>query len=336
MLSYAILAPNPHNKQPWIIDLTGPESFDLYVDRTRLLPETDPPFRQIHIGQGTFLENAALAAAENGYRMDVDYLPRGIYENTVVENKPVASVTLRKDRAVSKDPLFAQILTRQSNKRTYDDISIDKAILDTLGQTSTAPNMSIGLTNNVAKRGKLAAILAKAMKIETSDKARDLETIAMFRFNEEEQVKFRDGFSVAQTGMGGLMKFVAEAFFLDRKSTEADSSEFGAQAVQITTDQANSAAAFGWITTSGNSRLDQVLTGRTYDRVNLKATELGIAMHPMSQVLQEYADMSDLQREFLAFLGVPEGHTVQMLFRLGYAEPVAHSARRYIPDLIRS
>ncbi|MCP4432259.1 MAG: twin-arginine translocation pathway signal protein, partial [Gammaproteobacteria bacterium] len=331
-----ILAPNPHNKQPWIIDLTGPESFDLYVDRARLLPETDPPFRQIHIGHGTFLENADLAAAENGYRIDVEYFPRGIYENTVVENKPVASVTLQKDRAVSKDSLFTQILTRQSNKRTYDDTPIDKAILNTLGQTNTAPNMSIGLTNSATKRGKLAAILAKAMKIETSDKARDMETIAMFRFNEEEQVKFRDGFGVAQTGMGGVMKFIAEAFFLDRKSTETDSSEFGAQAVQITTDQANSAAAFGWITTSGNSRLDQVLTGRAYERINLRATELGIAMHPMSQVLQEYADMSDLQREFLAFLGVPEGHTVQMLFRLGYAEPVAHSARRYIPDLIRS
>src|SRR5438045_2022375 len=31
VLSYALLAPNPHNKQPWIIDLTGPRQFDLYV-----------------------------------------------------------------------------------------------------------------------------------------------------------------------------------------------------------------------------------------------------------------------------------------------------------------
>ncbi len=335
VLSYAILAPNPHNKQPWVIDLTGPDSFDLYVDRERLLPETDPPFRQVHIGQGTFLENAALAAAENGYRMDVDYFPKGPYENTVVEDKPVASVLLRKDTAVSKDRLFGQILTRQSNKRPYDDMPIDKAILDVLGQTNTAPDMHFSFTKDAGKRRRLAAILAKAMEIETSDKARDLETIAMFRFNDEEQIRYRDGFGVAQTGMGGAMKFVAETFFLDRKSATADTRDFGEQSVQITADQANSAAAFGWITTGGNSRLDQVLTGRIYDRINLKATELGIAMHPMSQVLQEYADMSDLQREFLDFLGVPEGHTVQMLFRLGHAEPVTHSARRYVKDMIR-
>jgi len=336
VLSYAILAPNPHNKQPWIVELTGPESFDLYVDQSRLLPETDPPFRQVHIGQGTFLENAELAAKKHGYRMEVAYFPKGIYSNVVMENKPVASVMLVKDLTVAVDPLFQQMTKRQSNKRVYGDKSLSTAQLDGLRRSFVHPDISMNLTDDAGKRQNLATILKTAMEIETSDKARDAETIAMFRFNDEERARFRDGFGVAQAGMTGIMKFVAEAFFLDRKKIEADSKEFGEQAVQITTDQANSAAAFGWITTPSNSRLDQVLTGRAYERINLKATELGVAMHPMSQVLQEYADMGDLQREFLKFLGVPEGQTVQMLFRLGHAEPVVHSARRHIPDIIRS
>ncbi|MFT6914813.1 MAG: hypothetical protein ACJAWL_001112 [Motiliproteus sp.] len=40
----------------------GPRSFDLYVDPERLLPATAPFYRQIHIGQGTFLETLAIAA----------------------------------------------------------------------------------------------------------------------------------------------------------------------------------------------------------------------------------------------------------------------------------
>lgn len=44
-VSYAILAPSPHNVQPWRVKLTGPSALDLYVDPTRLLPETDPPYR---------------------------------------------------------------------------------------------------------------------------------------------------------------------------------------------------------------------------------------------------------------------------------------------------
>ena len=333
VLSYAILAPNPHNKQPWIVDLTGPDSFDLYVDQSRLLPETDPPFRQVHIGQGTFLENAALAAGSLGYAVDVVYFPAGQYGNTKVADKPVASVTLTKDANARVDPLFAQISKRQSNKRVYDDTPVSAAQLAELAGSIHHPGL--GLTNEAGKRGKLADIARLAMEIETADKARDAETIAMFRFNDEERARFRDGFGVAQSGMSGLMKMVAETFFLDRRETEADSTDFGAQAVKITTDQANSAAAFGWITTPTNNRLDQLLTGRAYERLNLKATELGLAMHPMSQVLQEYTDMTTLQGQFLGLLDVAEGHTVQMLFRLGIAEPVSHSARRRLTDIMR-
>ena len=336
VLSYAILAPNPHNKQPWIVDLKDAESFDLYVDKSRLLPETDPPFRQVHIGQGTFLENANLAAKKFGYRMDVSYFPQGVYDNTEIKDKPVASVFLVKDPTISMDPLFQQITKRQSNKRVYEDMPLSERQLEGLASAFDMPGISLRLTDNIGKRQKLSKILKSAMEIETSDKARDAETIAMFRFNDEERARFRDGFGVAQAGMTGIMKFAAETFFLDRKKTEEDSKEFGEKAVKITTDQADSAQAFGWITTPSNSRLDQVLTGRAYERVNLKATELGLAMHPMSQVLQEYADMGDLQQEFLSYFGIPHGHTVQMLFRLGHAEPVVHSARRHISEMTRT
>ena len=51
-LAHAILAPNPHNMQPWLVELTGADSLTLRADLTRLLPATDPPNRQITIGCG--------------------------------------------------------------------------------------------------------------------------------------------------------------------------------------------------------------------------------------------------------------------------------------------
>lgn len=42
MLCYAILAPNPHNKQPWLVELSGEDAITLYIDREHLLPMTDP------------------------------------------------------------------------------------------------------------------------------------------------------------------------------------------------------------------------------------------------------------------------------------------------------
>lgn len=45
-LSYAILAPNPHNRQPWIVDLSGDDQVTLYFDTDKQLPHTDPFDRQ--------------------------------------------------------------------------------------------------------------------------------------------------------------------------------------------------------------------------------------------------------------------------------------------------
>lgn len=335
VLSYAILAANPHNIQPWLVELTGPTSLDLYVDRQRLLPETDPPARQIHIGQGTFLENLELAAKQHGYRAIINYFPIGEYSNALVEDKPVASIELDSDTSIAKDVLFESILQRQSNKRTYTDTALTDDQLGELRNSRIDSRLRLTIVDDNALKSGLSQIMIDAMRIETANKTRDAETVAMFRFNDEERGRYRDGFGVAQSGMTGFKGWVAESFFLSREDVEEDSTSFGEQAVDITSDQSQSAAAFGWLSSASNTRLDQVVTGRAYERLNLIATSLGIAMHPMSQVLQEYSDMVDLQKRFLAYLDIPEGHTVQMLFRFGIAEPVEHSPRRSVRDLQR-
>ena len=39
---HAILAPNPHNRQPWLIQLVGQDEALIFCDLDRRLPETDP------------------------------------------------------------------------------------------------------------------------------------------------------------------------------------------------------------------------------------------------------------------------------------------------------
>lgn len=95
-----------------------------------------------------------------------------------------------------------------------------------------------------------------------------------------------------------------------------------------------SAAAFGWIATPGNGRAAQVAAGRAYVRLNLKATELGVAMHPHSQTLQEYKEMAEFYRAIHKTTSVPDGHTVQMLFRLGYAADPGPTPRRPADSIV--
>lgn len=336
VLSYGLLAPNPHNKQPWIVRLEGPRAFSLFVDPNRLLPETDPPFRQIHIGQGTFLENVVLAAGHLGHRADVQYFPEGSYENTRLERKPVARVELVPSPGVAPDPLFAHVLARQSNKRAYDGTPLSRAELDGLRSAYDPAEFPLTLTADPARLDALADLATRAMAAEAQSAARDRETIAMFRFDDDEIERHRDGFGLPQLGITGVSRFFAETFAVSRKSAEAEGSSFGKDSVDLTSKQARSAAAWGWLTSKTNERIDQVKVGRAYERVNLKATSLGIAQHPMSQLLQEYADMAPLQRELHRVLGIPAGHTVQMLFRLGHADPVVHAPRRSVDDIART
>lgn len=76
-LSWALLAPNPHNRQPWLADLGTEGAVTLFADTGRLLPHTDPYSRQITIGLGCFLEILRMAAAEEGWRTELALFPDG-------------------------------------------------------------------------------------------------------------------------------------------------------------------------------------------------------------------------------------------------------------------
>jgi nitroreductase len=95
--------------------------------------------------------------------------------------------------------------------------------------------------------------------------------------------------------------------------------------------------AWVWLVSRGNSRRQQIEAGRAFVRMQLAATEAGIALHPISQALQEYPEMR------AQFLGLhqdletdPQKETIQMLARVGYAPATAPTPRRKLNDLIRS
>ena len=81
-----------------------------------------------------------------------------------------------------------------------------------------------------------------------------------------------------------------------------------------------------WIVTPSNTRLDQLTAGRAYVRANLRATLLGLAMHPASQSLQEFPEMREPLSRAHQLLA-PRGGRVQMLARVGYGPQVPPSPR---------
>lgn len=330
-LAWALLAPNPHNMQPWLVDLRRESEILLHVDRARLLPETDPFARQIVIGHGTFIELLVLAAGAEGYRCAIDYFPQGQPAEGEVDDRPLARIRLQRDNAAN-DPLFVQIPHRRSTKEPYRERLLEAGHAQALQGAHRSATAQLTLATDAALAAGLRSITERAMLIELQTPRTLKESIDRLRVGADAIATQPDGIELH----GPFFWWLSKLGLMTPEKAMTPGTMAYQGGIDYALGWARATPAFGWLTTAANDRVSQIEAGRAYVRLNLKATELGVAMHPVSQVLQEYPEMTALQREFLGAIGAASGQTVQMLFRLGYSEPVPPSPRRSLDALLMS
>ena len=322
VLSYAILAPNPHNMQPWLADLRAPGEITLRLDTQRLLPATDPYGRQILMGAGGFLELLAMAAAERGHRVDLALFPEGEPGKTL-DGRPFARIRLAPDAAVQRDPLFAQVLKRRTDRRAYDATrGIAPADLARLEASVAGLPVAFGVAGRAdappAERANVQAIRAiakQAWRIELTTEPTMMESMRVLRFGSAEIDRHRDGITITRP----MLVTLAKLGLIDRTRFPAPDSQAITAQIRDFDAITDATPAYLWIVTEGNAREQQIAAGRAYVRVNLAGTAAGLAMHPNEQALQEYPEVERQYQAIHTLLGMPAPrHTVQMLARLGY------------------
>jgi hypothetical protein len=325
-LSYAILAPNPHNRQPWMVDLSVPDEITLHCDLERLLPHTDPFNRQITIGLGCFLENLRIAATNKGYRADITPFPEGT-PTTNLDNRPIAHITFKKQTGLKADGLFAQILDRRSAKAPFDtSMPVADATLASLkaeGQKALASGHHVSATNDMARVEGFRDIAWNAHKLEVTTPRTNQESIDLMRIGKAEINANPDGIDLG----GPFLETLAALGGLSRKDLADPTSSAFAQGIDMYNNMHNSTMAFVWVTTKGNDRKSQLDAGAAWVRINLQATGMGVALHPVSQALQEYEEMTDLYNRIVKDTNTKDGERLQMFGRLGYAAAQAPSPR---------
>jgi len=328
ILSYAILAPHSHNLQSWLVDLRTPNEIMLYCDLTRLLPETDPYYRQIMMSHGTFLELVDIAARERGIRTNIELFPQGEFGPEEIDQRPVAHIRLVSDPSIVKDPLFAEILKRHTNREAYDiskTVPAD-AVQDMADSMKSYPIRFgfVGLDQPDALE-KHRAIAAEAWRIELTTPAKILETYKVLRVGASEIAKYRDGISINEPFLSLLVRL---GLFDRSKAPKPDDSATVDQ-IENFNKNLESTPGFLWMITEGNGRTAQVNAGRAYVRVQLTGTAHGISMQPHQQALQEYPEQQASYKEIHNLLDAPSPrYTVQMWARLGYGPQIEPAPRR--------
>jgi hypothetical protein len=320
-LSYALLAPNPHNRQPWLVDLSREGEVLLYADPGRLLPETDPFARQITVGLGGFLELMRMAAAETGHRVTVTPFPEG-EDAARLDGRPVARAAFAEDAAVARDPLFAGALARRSTKEPYD--TSRPVAEEALAPVAAAVmhGSRFGMTVDRAEVEALRRLTAEAFGIEFATPRTYRESVDLFRIGRSEVDANPDGIDFT----GPMFELLgASGMFSRERALDPGGSAFRA-GLEAVTANAMTAMGYVWLVTPGNGRAAQLAAGADWLRVNLALTAAGIATQPMSQALQEFPEMAAPYAEAHARLA-PEGGVVQMLARIGHGPEVGPSPR---------
>lgn len=320
-LSYAVLSPNPHNRQPWLVRLDDGLDMTLFCDLNRRLPATDPEDRQITIGLGCFLELARLAAQADGFDTQVTLFPNGVPDDRLDE-RPVARLRLQESNGAVLDPLFAHVLERRSNKEPYDTSQpLSAEILATL----IASARSTEIAGSVADRdiADLRDLTWRAHLVESETPPALQESIDLMRFGKAQILANPDGIDLG----GPFLEALYQIGMLTPESMADPNSTAFAQGLDMYRELIHTAMGHIWLVTDTNDRADQIAAGRDWLRVNLAATGLGVGIHPLSQSLQEYPEMAPLLSEIHERLGISAPRRVQMLARVGYGQPVPPSPR---------
>ncbi len=315
-LSYAILAPNPHNRQPWIARLEGEDRLSLYCDLDRLLPQTDPENRQIVIGLGAFLELLRQAAAEGGHRLEIEQFPEG-EPHPVLDERPVAHVQFIPDTDVLKESLFGAVLARRTVRAEFDRRRpVADGVLNRLNAALRPGDGVFQWANDAPSVSALKEICRKSWRIEATTARTHHESVSLMRIGEKEINEQPDGLFLS----GPLMEAMRVTGALTREALDKQGSFAHRSAVEFYERAIATAMAFGWLATGGNSRADQLDAGAGWMRLHLAATREGLAMHPLSQALQEFPEMAEMLMEIHEFTDIRAPGRVQGLFRFGYVE----------------
>ncbi len=334
-LGYALLAPNPHNRQPWMVDLhKHPDELTLYVDRQRLLPATDPYSRQVVIGHGTFIEQLVMAANADGFATEIVLFPKGEFPSDKVDDRPLATLSFRRSDKVINDPLFGEILQRRTNRLPFDlQRPVPNEKMNVILSAANRPGIEVGATLEIDKVKVLRRRAAAAWDVEQKTDSTIMESLRLTRVGQQEIEAHRDGLVVT-----GFVPELASAIGLFRRDTPPVPGSLASERMRTSViSLATSAMGWVWLVTHGNSRRQQVEAGRSFVRMQLAATKIGIALHPMSQALQEYPEMREQYLGLHQDLGTdPQTQTIQMLARIGYAQTTPPTPRRKLSDLIRN
>jgi len=189
-----------------------------------------------------------------------------------------------------------------------------------------------GFNLSAALRAELRTLSWQAHLVEVTTHRTNMESVNLMRIGKAEINANPDGIDIGGTA---LLDGLALVGLLNRAQLADPNSNGFQQGLDLYRALLMSAMGHFWIASDDNSRQSQLLSGAAWLRVNLKATSLGLGIHPLSQALQEYPEMSPLYQSLHKKLPDVTDRRVQMFARVGYGPQTRPSPRWPVETKVR-
>jgi hypothetical protein len=299
ILSLASLAPSGHNTQPWTIRVIESGKWILGSSKQRWLPGVDPGNRELMLSIGAFMKSLETAAGIKGYSLDADVL------SIDPKDTSIAEIELKKGKAPTA------MIERLKLRRTVRKGLLTQPVSSTDITYITSGNKEDFLY--FPKGSKEATYLEQATieanRTQSSRNQAWVELSNWIRWSNEDARKFRNGLTPASMGITGLAGWFVRNFY-DRSTVLTP--EFKKKNIEMVKKQV--ANCGGWlIMTSPMSDISSVIsTGSKFQGMLLKIRERMIAVHPMTQVLEELPFRDIISKD------IGSSKRIQFVLRVGY------------------
>lgn len=313
ILYHASLAPSGHNSQPWRVRIESHRVWIIEADHERKLPAVDPQSRELMLSLGAFVENLVLAAGAVGLAADIQVLAREL------QDRDVLRVTFHEDKP-NGYPL-QRIVKRRTVKHGHLSRELSDADVNALSNAMGGRLFYFPRGSEHADCIRDAAVENFRFQAARDDAQEEL--VKWLRLNNRDARKYRDGLTSEGMEIGGFKGWFVRHFLKPEDFLKPSNRK---QGVELTTELAHQGGGWLVMTSPGDTVADLIETGRRFERMALLAREHGIAIHPMTQILEEKKGLSQIVRHH------GNDFFPQFILRVGYLEkyPEPVSLRRRV------
>jgi hypothetical protein len=320
ILHLASLAPSGHNTQPWFVQYLEPYNWIIGNDKSKWLPAVDPTQRETILSIGAFIQNLEYAASSFGYICHWNLIAK--------TNQDAQVVGVKLNKIESKNPFdISKIKDRRTVRSNFLN---DELKTEDLKYLTNSEQEFIHYLPTTSKEGQfLNEQTMIANRLQTYRDPAQQELADWIRFSSKDADKYRDGLTTASMEIEGFSGWIVRNFYNKDNVMKNDFREVGLEKVK---KQVSESAGWILITSRDNSVATLLETGRRMQRLFLKVREKNIAIHPMTQILEESSTRQMLNQA----IGISEN--IQFNLRVGYLKnyPQTVSLRRPVDWFIRS